>query len=45
MEGAVWLWDLAEDRFKTAVKTLDLHPAREHLQAVAETLQGARTQA
>ena len=45
MDGAVWLWDLAEDRFKTAVKTLDLHPAREHLQSVAETLHGAGTQA
>ena len=45
MDGAVWLWDLAEDRFKTAVKTLDLHHAREHLQSVAETLHGAGTQA
>ncbi len=45
MDGAVWLWDLAEDRFKTAVKTFDLHPAREHLQSLAETLQGAGTQA
>ena len=45
MDGAVWLWDLAEDRFKTAVKTLDLHPAREHLQSLAETLHGAGTHA
>jgi hypothetical protein len=45
MDGAVWLWDLAEDRFKTAVKTLDLHHAREHLQAVAEALHGAGTDA
>lgn len=43
MDGAVWLWDLAEDRFKTAVKTLDLHHAREHLNAVAEALHGAGT--
>lgn len=40
MDGAVWLWDLAEDRFKTAVKTLDFHHAREHLNAVAEALYG-----
>ena len=40
MDGAVWLWDLAEDRFKDAVKTLDFHHAREHLQAVAESLHG-----
>ena len=45
MDGAVWLWDLAEDRFKTAIKTLDRHHAREHLQAVAETLHGAGTEA
>jgi len=38
MDGAVWLWDLAEDRFKDAVKTLDFHHAREHLHAVAESL-------
>jgi hypothetical protein len=43
MDGAVWLWDLAQDRFKEALKTLDLHHAREHLQAVAEVLFGAGT--
>ena len=40
MDGAVWLWDLAEDRFKDAIKTLDFHHAREHLNAVAEALHG-----
>lgn len=43
MDGAVWLWDLAEDRFKDAVKTLDFHHAREHLHAVAESIHGAGT--
>ena len=43
MDGAVWLWDLAQDRFKDAVKTLDFHHAREHLQAVAESLHGPGT--
>ena len=43
MDGAVWLWDLAEDRFKDALKTLDFHHAREHLQAVAESLHGSGT--
>ena len=43
MDGAVWLWDLAEDRFKTAVKTLDFHHAREHLNTIAETLHGIGT--
>jgi hypothetical protein len=43
MDGAVWLWDLAQDRFKEAIKTLDFHPAREHLNAVAEALHGPDT--
>ena len=43
MDGAVWLWDLAEDRFKDAIKTLDFHHAREHLNAVAEALHGPGT--
>ena len=41
MDGAVWLWDLALDRFKESVKTLDFHHAREHLHAVAESLYGS----
>jgi len=45
MDGAVWLWDLAADRFKDAVKTLDFHHARDHLHAVAESLHGAGTPA
>jgi hypothetical protein len=44
MDGAVWLWDLAEDRFQTAVKTLDFHHAREHLNTIAEALYGTGTQ-
>ena len=40
MDGAVWLWDLAEDRFRTAVKTLDFHHASEHLWAVGRALYG-----
>ena len=43
MDGAVWLWDLALDRFKDAAKTLDFHHAREHLHAVAESLHGSGT--
>ena len=44
MDGAVWLWDLADDRFKTAGKTLDFHHAREHLNTIAEALYGIGTQ-
>lgn len=40
MDGAVWLWDLAQDRFASALKTLDFHHAREHLQAIADALHG-----
>ena len=40
MDGAVWLWALAEDRFPTAVKTLDFHHASEHLWAVGHALYG-----
>ena len=43
MDGAVWLWDLAHDRFAEAIKTLDFHHAREHLQAIADALHGAGT--
>ncbi len=37
MDGAIWLWDLVEDRFAQAIKTLDFHHARDHLLAVANT--------
>lgn len=43
MDGAIWLWDLAHDRFAEAIKTLDFHHAREHLQAIADALHGAGT--
>jgi len=44
MDGAVWLWDLAQDRFAEATKTLDFHHAREHLQAIADALHGVGTE-
>jgi hypothetical protein len=43
MDGAIWLWDLAEDRFAQASKTLDFHHARDHLWAVANSLHGEDT--
>ncbi len=45
MEGAVGLWDLAEDRLKDAVTPLDFHHAREHLPAGSESLHGSGTPA
>jgi hypothetical protein len=43
MDGALWLWELAEDRFSQAIKTLDFHHARDHLWAVANSLYGEDT--
>jgi hypothetical protein len=43
MDGAVWLWELAEDRFAEAIKTLDFHHARDHLWALAHELHGQDT--
>ena len=43
MDGALWLWELAEDRFSQAIKTLDFHHARDHLWAVANSLHGDDT--
>lgn len=40
MDGAVWLWHLAKERFSEATLILDFHHAREHLMAVAEALHG-----
>ncbi len=45
MDGAVWLWDLAEDRLANARKTLDFHHARDHLWAIAHLLHGEGTSA
>jgi hypothetical protein len=40
MDGAVWLWLLAKERFSEATLILDFHHAREHLMAVGEALYG-----
>jgi hypothetical protein len=43
IDGAVWLWDLATDRFKDAVLTLDFQHAAQHLWALAHELHGQGT--
>jgi hypothetical protein len=43
MDGALWLWELAKDRFAEAIKTLDFHHARDHLWALAHELHGPDT--
>jgi hypothetical protein len=44
-DGAVWMWNLVEDRFKDAVQRLDLWHANSHLWAVAKALHGQGSQA
>jgi hypothetical protein len=40
MDGALWLWLLAKERFSEATLILDFHHAREHLMAVGEAWYG-----
>jgi hypothetical protein len=42
-DGAVWIWNLVDDRFPQARQRLDLFPAKQHLWAVAEALHGTGT--
>jgi len=42
-DGAVWIWNLVEDRFREAVQRLDLYHANAYLWAVAKELFGAGT--
>jgi len=39
-DGAVWIWRLADDRFKGAIQQLDLYHAEEHLWNLAHELYG-----
>jgi len=42
-DGALWIWNLAKDRFPDARQRLDLFHAEEHLWAVARDLYGQGT--
>ena len=42
-DGALWIWNLAKDRFPNARQRLDLFHAEEHLWAVAHDLHGHGT--
>jgi hypothetical protein len=42
-DGAVWIWNLAKDRFPYASQRLDLYHAEEHLWAVAHDIYGQGT--
>lgn len=37
-DGAVWIWNIIEDRFQDAIKELDFYHASEHLWTVARDL-------
>ncbi len=44
-DGAVWIWNLADDRFRGAAQRVDLYHVKEHLWALAADLHGTGTQA
>jgi hypothetical protein len=42
-DGAVWIWNLADDRFKGALQRVDLYHVKEHLWNLANELRGQGT--
>jgi len=42
-DGAIWIWNLAGDRFKDAKQRVDLFHVKEHLYELAKTLYGEGT--
>jgi hypothetical protein len=44
-DGAIWIWNLAEDRFKNAKQRVDLHHVQKHLWDLAAELHGKGTPA
>lgn len=42
-DGAVWIWNLADEHFPGAVQIVDLYHAREHLSSLAKLLYGPQT--
>jgi hypothetical protein len=42
-DGAIWIWNLATDRFKEAKQRVDLFHVKEHLHELARTLYGPGT--
>ena len=43
-DGAIWIWNLADNRFKGARQRVDLFHVKEHLHELARTLYGQGTQ-
>lgn len=44
-DGAIWIWNLAQDRFKEAKQRVDLFHVKKHLHELARTLYGEDTPA
>lgn len=42
-DGAVWIWNIATDRFQQARQRVDLHHVKQHLWALAHQLHGEGT--
>lgn len=39
-DGAIWIWNIADDRFKGAMQRVDLHHVQQHLWSLAEVMFG-----
>jgi hypothetical protein len=42
-DGAIWIWNIVEDRFKGAMQRVDLHHVQEHLWGLANEIYGSGT--
>lgn len=42
-DGAIWIWNIADDRFKGAIQRVDLHHVQEHLWTLADEIYGRNT--
>jgi len=42
-DGALWIWNIATDRFKNARQRVDLHHVKQHLWALAHQIHGEGT--
>ena len=42
-DGAVWIWNIADEHFPDAIQIIDLYHAREHLSGLAKLLWGPGT--
>jgi hypothetical protein len=42
-DGAIWIWNLAQDRFASATQRVDLYHVKEHLWSLARELHGEGT--